>query len=98
MNKFLETRGKEKRGNLEREDKKALGSNEENVDTVQLWFQEESIYPEKHYSTSLWFGCIPVEEEDSKEHRILGVGFGRDGDELSAEKKSFSSGQQKHLP
>jgi hypothetical protein len=41
---------------------------------------------------SLCFGTFQVGEEEGKEHRILGVGFGRDDDELSVEKKSsFSS-------
>lgn len=33
--------------------KKALGNNEEKVDTVQLWFQEELVSPQKRCSTSL---------------------------------------------
>lgn len=76
---------------MEREVKKALGNNEEKVDTVQLWFQEERVYPQKRCSTSLCFGFIPSGEEEGKEHRILEVGFERDDDELSVEKKSFSS-------
>lgn len=40
---------------------------------------------------SLCFGFIPSGEEEGKEHRILEVGFERDDDELSVEKKSFSS-------
>lgn len=55
--------------------KKPLGHSEENVDTVQVWFQEESIYPQKHFSTSLLFGFFPVGEEEGKEPRILGVGW-----------------------